>query len=147
MSLSCNKTDRSAELAPPLGGARGKRFIRVAIFLALLWEPWGTNIVSSVQAAPTSVNSFEGPTTSWKVKDTDSTIQILDHSRVRSPVHSGLWSEKFHLVSSGGSFAYAATAIEMASVIEELSFALWIRADRPGLQLAARVVLPRSIDS
>ena len=147
MSLSCNKTDRSAELAPPLGGARGKRFIRVAIFLTLLWEPWGTNIVSSVQAAPTSVNSFEGPTTSWKVKDTDSTIQILDHSRVRSPVHSGLWSEKFHLVSSGGSFAYAATAIEMASVIEELSFSLWIRADRPGLQLAARVVLPRSIDS
>ena len=146
MSPSCNKTDRSAELTPPLGGARGKRFIRVAIFLTLLWEPWGTNIVSSVQAAPTSVNSFEGPTTSWKVKDTDSTIQILDHSRVRSPVHSGLWSEKFHLVSSGGSFAYAATAIEMASVIEELSFSLWIRADRPGLQLAARVVLPRSID-
>lgn len=147
MSLSCNKTDRSAELAPPLGGARRKRSIQAAIFLTLLWAPWGTNIVSSVQAAPTSVNSFEGPTTSWKVKDTDSTIQILDHSRVRSPVHSGLWSEKFHLVSSGGSFAYAATAIEMASVIEELSFSLWIRADRPGLQLAARVVLPRSIDS
>ena len=80
MSLSCNKTDRSAELTPPLGGAGGKQFIRVVIFLILLSRSLGTDIVASVQAAPTSVNSFEGPTTSWKMKDTDSAIQILDHS-------------------------------------------------------------------
>jgi len=142
MSLSYNKTDRSAKLTPPMGDAEWSRLFWVTFFLALL----GTTSDSKVQAYPTSVNSFEGPTTSWKIEETDSAVQVLNHSRVRRPVHSGSWAEKFHLFSPGGSFAYAGTAIEMASVIDELSFSVWIRADRPGLQLAARVVLPRSID-
>ncbi len=125
-----------------MGGARWSCPFWVTLFLALM----GTNVDSKVQAAPTSVDSFEGPTTSWKIEETDSAVQVLNHSRVRRPVHSGSWAERFHLFSPGGSFAYAGTAIEMASVIDELSFSVWIRADRPGLQLAARVVLPRSID-
>ena len=127
-----------------MGDAECGQPILGTIFWALFLSLLGTVIASRLQAAPTSVNSFEGPTTSWKIGDTDSAIEVRDHARVRRPVHSGLWSEKFHLFSSGGSFVYAATSIEKASVIEELSFSLWIRADCPGLQLAARVVLPRT---
>ena len=65
---------------------------------------------------------------------------------MRRPVHSGRWSEKFYLTAHGGTFAYVTTPIEMAAVIEELSFSLWVRSDRPGMQLAARVVLPRTVD-
>ena len=34
----------------------------------------------------------------------------------------------------------------MPHVIDELAFSVWLRSDRPGLQLAARVVLPRTQD-
>ena len=130
-----------------MGDTFGKRCLGLSILLLLFLNLWWTGGSSILQAAPMSVDSLEGPTTSWNLGETDSTIHVLKHSRVRRPVHSGRWAETFHLTSSGGSFAYVTTPIEMASVIEELSFSLWIRADRPGMQLAARVVLPRSIDS
>ena len=142
MSLSCNKTDRSGEMPPHLG-VRGSGQLRVAFFWTLLW----TSFVHATEAAPLSIDSFEGPETAWEIGEADTTIQIRKHSRVRSPVHSGAWAEGFELFCSGGSFAYAQTAVKKATVIEELAFSLWLRADRPGLQLAARVVLPRSIDS
>ena len=83
---------------------------------------------------------------SWDLAQADTAVKILDHARVRHPVHSGSWSEKFRVFCPGGSFAYAQTTIESAVVIDELTFSIWLRGDRPGLQLAARVVLPRSID-
>lgn len=129
-----------------MGDTLGKRYFGLSVFLLLLVNLCWTGGNSDLRASSISVDSLEGPTTSWNVGETDSTIHVLEHARVRRPVHSGRWAEKFYLASSGGSFAYVTTPIEMASVIEELSFSLWIRANRPGMQVAARVVLPRSIN-
>ena len=129
-----------------MGDTLGKRCFGLSVFLLLVVNLCWTGDTAVLLAASISIDSLEGPTTSWNLGETDSTIHVLEHARVRHPVHSGRWAEKFYLTSAGGSFAYVTTPIEMASVIEELSFSLWIRADRTGMQLAARVVLPRSID-
>ena len=110
-----------------MGDTLGKRWFGLSVFLLLLVNLCWTGGNSDLRASSISVDSLEGPTTSWNVGETDSTIHVLEHARVRRPVHSGRWAEKFDLASSGGSFAYVTTPIEMASVIEELSFSLWIQ--------------------
>jgi hypothetical protein len=45
-----------------------------------------------------------------------------------------------------GTHAYATISVPPAPVISELVIRLALKADRPGLQLMARVVLPRSVD-
>lgn len=129
-----------------MGDVHWQLCISIAIFLFSLFNAWWNDTSRFLCAAPISVDSLEGPTTSWSVGETDSKIQLHEHARVRRPVHSGRWSEKFYLTAHGGTFAYVTTPIEMAAVIEELSFSLWVRSDRPGMQLAARVVLPRTVD-
>ena len=45
-----------------------------------------------------------------------------------------------------GTYVYVAHEIAPARIISELAPSVWLKADRPGLQLLARVTLPRSID-
>ncbi|MDG2206699.1 MAG: hypothetical protein P8K78_02230 [Pirellulales bacterium] len=141
MSLSCNKTDRSAELAPPLGVMHFAP-LRLASFFVL----FVASLAADTRASNTVIDSLEGPETSWELRDSDTEVEIQRHARVRHPVHSGSWSEEFRLFCAGGSFAYAETKIDPAAVIDELTYSVWIRGNRPGFQLSARVVLPRSID-
>ena len=47
---------------------------------------------------------------------------------------------------AGGTFVYLTHDLAPARVIAELKPTLWIRSDRQGIQLLARVVFPRSIN-
>lgn len=90
--------------------------------------------------------SFEGPLPSWRIVDGDASHKITRHQRVDSPVHSGAWSESITVEASGGSYLHAALDVPPVALIDELELGIWVRSDRPGIQLLARVVLPRSID-
>jgi hypothetical protein len=102
---------------------------------------------AAATAEPVFIEQFEGPLPSWQMGPADTKPQVLAHQRVRSPVHSGSWSESLRIFGQGGSYAYAIYDIGRAQVIDELALSVWLRSDRPGLQLAARVVLPRTRDS
>ena len=90
--------------------------------------------------------SFEGPLPTWRVVGGDVRYQLTRHERVDSPVHSGAWSEVMTVQAGGGTYLHAAFDISPVALIDELEAGLWVRSERPGMQLIARVVLPRSID-
>lgn len=113
---------------------------------AALWAMIWLALSPSVFAQPTFRDQFEGPLPSWKIVGGDVRYQALDHQRVQSPVHSGAWSETFRIAGTGGSHVYAAYNMGRANVIQELKLSVWLRSDHGGLQIAARVVLPRAID-
>ncbi len=89
---------------------------------------------------------FEGPNPSWTEAGGDAQYAIVQHQRVRGAAHAGQGCEWFQINGQGGSTAFVAHEAGQPRVIDDLRPSVWVRADRPGLQFVAEVVLPRSID-
>jgi hypothetical protein len=90
--------------------------------------------------------TFEGSETSWRAASADVGYRIADHRRVRDLQHSGAGCEMIGLVAGAGTAIYFQNSVPHARVIHELEPSVWVRCDRPGIQLLARVVLPRTKD-
>src|SRR5262245_56791281 len=98
-------------------------------------------------ARPQLRDSFEGPELTWQLtKEADCGVRILAHDRPLRESHSGQSSEHFRLTVGNGTFVPLVTPIGRAPLIPEFRPAIFIKADRPSVQLLVRVVFPRNID-
>ena len=91
-------------------------------------------------------DDFEGPETSLRDSGGDAQYKVDSHERVQQGAHSGRWCERLTLHGNNGTFVYFSHPIGPARVIRELLLTVWLKSDRPGLQILARVTLPRSKD-
>jgi hypothetical protein len=73
----------------------------------------------------------------------DTQFQEVMHNVADSTSHQGLSSEHLQILSEQGSFVYYYYPTNRAPVVDDLSLSLWVKANRPGAQLAARLVLPK----
>lgn len=105
-------------------------------------------IFASQTAAQSSgwTEGFEGPERSWVPAGGNAQHQFLFHQRMRSEAHRGESCERVQLSGSGGSAVYLAHDVGQAQLIDDLLPTIWIKADRPGIQLLAQVVLKRTLD-
>ena len=89
---------------------------------------------------------FEGPDVSWQPVGGSAQHRVELHQRIRGEAHTGDGCERLRIVGEGGTEAWIAHAVGRPRVIDDLLPTLWVKADRPGIQLAARIVLPRSLN-
>ena len=90
---------------------------------------------------------FDGPEPTWREGRGSPGYRITNHERTTEGAHGGSGCEFFRLVSgAGGTFVHLVHDLAPARVIAELKPSVWVRSDRPGIQLRARVVFPRSIN-
>ena len=89
---------------------------------------------------------FEGPEPTWQIAAANAQYRIQRHQRVHGEAHTGDGCERLTLLGSGGTYVYISHEIGHPRVIDELLPTVSIKSDRPGLQLMARVVLPRTVD-
>lgn len=113
----------------------------VAVFLLAVASASGT-----VFGQTAWYENFEGMEASWREAEGNTQYRILDHGRVQNEAHTGKGSEWLRLSASGGSYVYIAHDVGRPIVIDELMPSVWIKSDKVGMQLAARIVLPRTID-
>jgi hypothetical protein len=88
---------------------------------------------------------FEGPQPSWRA-DGDVRYRIERQQRVQGQAHTGNGCELLQVSGAAGTEFLFSHDVGQPLVIEELMPTVWIRSDRPGMQLLTRVVLPRAID-
>ena len=89
--------------------------------------------------------TFESPETTWRLAESDCRpLRFSTHERQFSGAHGGNGCEHLQLVAGQGTHIYLAHPIQPTRIINELIPSIWVKADRHGLQLMARVVLPRS---
>lgn len=93
-----------------------------------------------------TVETFEGPDPTWTLAESDCQAQAVVHQRRLQDAHSGQGCEFFRILHGQGSSIYLTHRIDPSPVIAEWSPSLWIKSDQPGIQLLARVVLPRTLD-
>lgn len=92
------------------------------------------------------METFDGPDPSWRVDSAGTTSRVLVHQRAPHGGSDGSGCEHLKVVSGPGSFLYLGHPIGQAAVIDELAVRLSVRSNRPGIQLLAQVVLPRTTD-
>jgi len=112
--------------------------LTILLTIVALWA-------SSAAAQQVERDDFEGPEASFVDGGGDASYRI-EFQRVQQVAHAGRWSEHITLAGNNGTYVYASRPLRPARVIQELAVNVWLKADRPGIQLAVRVVLPRSPD-
>ncbi len=89
-------------------------------------------------------DDFEGPEPVLRPAGGDGRHRVELHQRVDVGAHAGRRCEQLRITGGGATAIYYSYPIRPARVINELAMGVWLRSDRPGLQIVARVVLPRS---
>lgn len=90
--------------------------------------------------------NFESPETSWSFAAADAAYRVQQHRRLQTQAHWGHGCEQLRIACGLGTHVYFGHEIGRARVIDELEASVWVKADRPGIQLLARVVFPRAVD-
>ncbi len=89
---------------------------------------------------------FEGPEPSWRPAAADLEYRLEVHGRVRGGAHTGHSSEQLRVIGTNGSYIDFSHPVPQSRMSTELGVSVWLKSDRPGLQILARVVLPGVID-
>ncbi len=119
-----------------------RAFSIIGVGLAL-----GLLTVASFVFAQTAIhkNSFESKI-GWTKGGADAPFEEITHKIDDRDPHNGQGSEYIDLNVKQGNSIHYVYATGKAPITEELRAAIWLRANRPGIQLLARVVLPNERD-
>jgi hypothetical protein len=119
------------------------------------WGPWllllGGLLAAASFLRPTwgqqvHRNGFEAGRIAWVKAGADGPYEELAHQPSDQGAHDGQRSEYIKLNAQQGSHIYYQYPTGQAPINDELSASLWVKANRPGIQLLARVVLPNEHD-
>ncbi len=96
---------------------------------------------------PVVQQGFEGRDPVWVAGPADAKYKEIAHKIIDDPAaHGGQRSEYFQLQVEQGSFIHYTYDVGRAPVADDLNVGVWVKANRPNLQLFCRVVLPRERD-
>ncbi|WP_425617942.1 hypothetical protein NA78x_001632 [Anatilimnocola sp. NA78] len=91
-------------------------------------------------------DTFESPNATWQLAAADASVKLIGQERTFRQSRSGSGSEFLRLAVGNGTYVHLSYQLGKVPVIAEFEPSLWIKADRPDLQLMVRVVLPRTTD-
>jgi hypothetical protein len=99
------------------------------------------------EAAAQFRESFESTLPSWRLREADCGVRQLAQQRTFQQSRSGNGSEYLRLtVLNQGTFIRVAHPIGRAAVIAELAPSVWVKSDKPNVQMMLRAVFPKTID-
>jgi hypothetical protein len=111
----------------------------------------GVLLIGSLESGPALCqqihrDAFESLKPAWTKGAFDAPFDELGHAITDQVWHEGQHSEYISLQARPGNFIYYQYATGRAPIGEELSASVWLKANRPGAQLLARIVLPNERD-
>ncbi|MFO0814984.1 MAG: hypothetical protein U0796_17315 [Gemmatales bacterium] len=92
-------------------------------------------------------DGFELGSLAWRAGVADAPYQETQHKPDTRVAHRGQQSEFIQVVAKPGTHIYYWYNMPRAELVEDLKVSLWVKANRPGMKLAARVVLPKERNS
>jgi hypothetical protein len=91
-------------------------------------------------------NAFESNRTFWIKGAADVTYEENIHAVTDQVAHEGQRSEHIQINAKQGTHIWYYYPTANAPIDDQLTISVWVKSNRPGIQLAARVVLPREAD-
>ncbi len=122
-------------------------FAQRSLWASLLLLVGPSLAVGDFPQTPALLDNMDGPTPILKPLVGAVGMEVLHHAVDRQLYRFGTGAERIRLVAPAGNSAQLAYRLPNTPVIGELRVAAWVLCNRPGMQLAATVVLPRSKNS
>ena len=119
---------------------------RAALFIVLV-AAIVFAVPHKVLAGAAVFRSFDGPQLTWQLGDGRPGAAVLAHGCVDDDARQGSGSERVVIAAPAGESLHFICPVGRIPVLDEFESRLWVKTNRPGVTLAARVVLPRSIDA
>lgn len=116
-----------------------RRGLRASLSLGVLAL---AGVWAAVWAQQVRRDGFEGQETAWQKGTADAAYREILHAVTAETAHSGQTSEHVRFNAEQGSFVYYFYPVGRAPVSDELTVSLWLKSNRPGVQLLGRLVLP-----
>ncbi len=115
---------------------------------AVLGGPGAGTRAEGPEDSPGSIlrDGFEATRPSWREEETDATFVLRAHDRAEGTVHEGQRAERFDFEAGPGSALYYSYQLPKTPIVESLKATLYVRGNRPGVQIYGRVVLPADRD-
>jgi hypothetical protein len=120
----------------------GLKSASLPMIVAIAWA-WFTG---SGFAQVALQQGFEGREPLWVQGPTDAQPKEVVHATTTDHAHSGQKAEGIAFTAERGTFVHFHVDPGKALVAEDLNCSVWFRANRPGMALMVRVVLPRERD-
>ena len=89
------------------------------------------------------VQGFEARGPVWKPGSTDAAVKVLAHELTSETAHGGMKSEHVRLQVERGTFIHYVYDLPQARITDDLTVSLWLKSNRPNVQLLCRIVFPR----
>ena len=120
---------------------------RLAAWLLTASLSWlGRSALGADDPAVMIRDGFESSRILWNQEETDAAITPIKHDRTNRAAHNGLTSERIAFNSGVGSTLFYSYRLPKAPITKELGLQLYLRANRSGMQIFARVILPSDTD-
>lgn len=91
-------------------------------------------------------DSFETAQPVWQREYTDGAINLQVQDRSERAAHGGRLSEHFQFETTSGNQFFVSYATPRVPVSDDLSVSVFVRANRPGVRIYGRIVLPADVD-
>lgn len=119
-----------------------QRTVRRAAWIGLGLLLGGLTLTGLLPAQSIHTNGFEAPKTVWVKGSFDAPYDLKTHAITDLAAHGGKRSEHIALNARAGRFIHFQYTTGKAPLGEEFSAGVWVKANRPGIRLRARIVLP-----
>ncbi|MEX0641442.1 MAG: hypothetical protein WD468_02010, partial [Pirellulales bacterium] len=106
-----------------------------------LWSSSASNALATLAGS----RDFNGPDKVWQPLSSEVPLRVLAHESVAGGARDNAGCEHIVLAAPAGLSAQLACIIQPVAVLDELEARIWVKATQPGVQLAARITLPRSV--
>lgn len=103
-------------------------------------------VVPSARAQHMHRNGFEANKLSWSPGAADAINEVITHVSTDQGAHNGQRSEYIQLKAQQGKFIFYQYPIGKAPISDDLTGGVWLKANRPGLELMARIIIPSERD-
>lgn len=123
-------------------GMRKPRLLRVLIGVLLVF----LTAFQFLEAQVVHRNTFEGPAPQWIKSNSDAPHEETAHALSDTGASEGARCEYIQLQVKPGNFIHYQYNVGKAPILEELNGSIYLKCNRPGVQLMARVVLPAEPD-
>ncbi len=103
-------------------------------------------LLSVAHGQQTLQQGFEGRDPLWTAGAADAAYKETAHRITDEFARGGRRSEYIELEAESGNYIYYTFPVGKATLDDVLNVSLWVKANRPGVQLLCRVVLPQEHD-
>ncbi|MFL5240520.1 MAG: hypothetical protein ACJ8FY_00270 [Gemmataceae bacterium] len=102
--------------------------------------------LDSAQGQQIFRDGFETREPIWVKGSADAAFREIIHKMTDETAHGGQRSESIQLKAEQGTFIYYYYETGRAPMSDDFNAGLWVKANRPGIELLARVVFPNETD-